>query len=70
MRCSIRFLIHNYRKELELVVFVEVEFLQKKIQKEDIFVDLTHKLPADVVWNKMKPCESYNVIEKFDKVWS
>ena len=34
---------HDYRKDFESVVFVEEEFLCKRIQKEDMFVDLTLK---------------------------
>ena len=32
---------HEYKKDLESVVFVEEEFLHERIQKEDVFVDLT-----------------------------
>ena len=32
---------HDYRKNHESKIFVEEEFLHKRIQKEDIFVDLT-----------------------------
>ena len=31
--------IVTYRKKLEEVAFVEVEFLYKKISKEDVYVD-------------------------------
>ena len=57
------------------MVFVEEEFLHKKIQKkEDVFEDLTTKLMRQkkVVWNSMdvEACEGCKVIEKFKKVYS
>ena len=61
------------RKELESMVFVKEGFLHKKIQKEDVFVDLIKNSPMrmeDVVWNSMKPCEGYKVIENVDKIMS
>ena len=33
--------IHEYKKDLESVVFVEEEFLHERIQKEGVSVDLT-----------------------------
>ena len=41
----------DYRKGLEPVVFVEEEFLHKRIQKEDVFVDFTvsMNIPEDAV---------------------
>ena len=42
---------HEYKKDLESVVFVEEEFLHERIQKEDVSVDLTAtmNIPEDAV---------------------
>ena len=63
------------RKELESVVFVEEEFLHKKIQrKEDVFEDLTTKRMRGkyLMWNSMdvEACEDYKMTEMFEKVCS
>ena len=43
--------IATYRKKLEEVVFVEEEFLYKKISKKDVYVDYgaTADIPQDAV---------------------
>ena len=43
--------IVTYRKKLEEVVFVEEEFLYKKISKKDVYVDYgaTTDIPQDAV---------------------
>ena len=43
--------IVTYRKKLEEVAFVEVEFLYKKISKKDVYVDYgaTVDIPEDPV---------------------
>ena len=43
--------IVTYRKKLEEVAFVEVEFLYKKISKKDVYVDhgATTDIPQDAV---------------------
>ena len=43
--------IVTYRKKLEEVAFVEVEFLYKKISKKDVYVDYgaTADIPQDAV---------------------
>ena len=42
---------HEYKKNLESVVFVEEELLHERIQKEDVSVDLTAtmNIPKDAV---------------------
>ena len=43
--------IETYRKKLEEVVFIEEEFLYKKISKKDVYVDYgaTADIPQDAV---------------------
>ena len=38
---KLRSYFHEYRKNLDSVVFVEEEFLHERIQKQDVSVDLT-----------------------------
>ena len=44
--------IATYRKKLEEVVFVEEEFLYKKISKKDVFVD--YGATADILQDAVK----------------
>ena len=47
----LRSYFHEYKKNLESVVFVEEELLHERIQKEDVSVDLTAtmNIPKDAV---------------------
>ena len=47
----LRSYFHEYKKNLESVVFVEEELLHERIQKEDVSVDLTATMtiPKDAV---------------------
>ena len=60
------------REEEESVSFVKEKFLHKKIQKKrKCFLKFEHKLTERMtVRNSMQTCQSYKVIEKFDKVFS
>lgn len=70
---------HDYRKEVESVVFLEVELLHKRIRKEKVFVDLTaatniteNLIPYETVWRFVNAISwlkslmfSHNIVREF-----